>query len=66
MKKITFTMTPNAKRPKHSTRFDFEKFDEHASSLEVDALDRFTPSFYIPKDFASHAKRIRVTIEEVE
>ena len=58
--KITFTMTRNADQPKHSTRFNFEAF-------ETGTIDdnRFKPSFYIPKPFAEHAKRVRVTIEEL-
>jgi hypothetical protein len=63
--KITFVMgSPDPK--KHSTRFDFS----HSTSNTVDGTDpidpKFKPSFYIPKPHFATAKRIRVTIEEVE
>jgi len=60
---ITFTMhEPDEK--KHSIRFNFEKF-ENAGDLTSEEQDRFAPSFYIPRPFASKAKKIRVTIEEL-
>lgn len=68
--KITFTMTPHDGQPKHSTRFDFEAFSDTTHQAEpqgvpIDDIPKFKPSFYIPKPFASLAKRIRVTIEEI-
>lgn len=60
--KVVLTMVPNPNRPKHSTRFD----QESVEGLPPDAVDRFKASFYIPKPVAQNAKRIRVTIEEVD
>lgn len=65
--KITFTMTPHENRPKHSTRFELEAIE----SADIGGVVAFThakfrPSFYIPKPVAEGARRIRVTIEEVE
>jgi hypothetical protein len=70
--------SPDAK--KHSTRFDFEKLESITKSDAVPATltakediraehpwaEKFKPSFYVPKPVAERAKRIRVTIEEVE
>jgi hypothetical protein len=64
--KITFTMTPNENRPKHSTRFDFQRFEELTADAQVLEDGRFKPSFYVPKPLGEKSKRIRVTIEEVE
>jgi len=67
--KITFTMTRNANQPKHSTRFNFDAFEtgtaDNPEKRDAVVGDRFKPSFYIPKPFAEHAKRVRVTIEEL-
>lgn len=66
LKTIAFTMTPHENKPKHSTRFEFENFDSTQSQgVAFQELEKFKPSFYIPKPFASRAKRIRVTIEEI-
>lgn len=75
-KTLTFTMCdPDGK--KHSTRFNFEAL-EAVDGKSVDASkplaesDRRTAlalksaSFYIPKPIAERAKRIRITIEEVD
>jgi len=67
--KLTFTMgSPDPK--KHSTRFDFEGSAENTetASGQVRALSdpKFKPSFYIPRPYFATAKRVRVTIEEVE
>jgi hypothetical protein len=65
--KITFTMTPHADQPKHSTRFNFEDLAGEDTIVGVSLVDlqKFKPSFYIPKPVAQRAKRIKVTIEEV-
>lgn len=67
--KLSFTMTPHADQPKHSTRFNFEKGQDITPDVAdgkvfpKDLDPKFKPSFYIPKPYASNAKRIRVTIE---
>ena len=69
-KKITFLMgTPEAK--KHSTRFDLdhiESIEENgAVAQEAPAwVKTFKPSFYVPNPVGQAAKRLRVTIEELE
>jgi len=67
--KLTFTMlrVPETSQPKHSTRFNFERLEEH--SLPVGSTFReetFRPSFYVPKPVVEKAIRVRVTIEEIE
>jgi hypothetical protein len=62
--KIMFVMgNPDPK--KHSTRFDFVEFEPVAGGAPESSLEKFKPSFYIPKPFAASANRIRVTIEEL-
>lgn len=61
--KVTFTMA-NPQPKKHSTRFDFERLEDHTIPVGTSIPDSFRPSFYIPEPFMN-AKRIRVTIEEV-
>lgn len=63
--KITFTMTPHENRPKHSTRFEFEGFEPGDRMQDAPRLDKFRPSFYVPKPVGETARRIRVTIEEL-
>jgi hypothetical protein len=62
MLKVVFTMnTPQVK--KHSTRFEFEAFEGGASAPKWPA---FKPSFYMPSPLGASAKRLRVTVEEIE
>ena len=68
MKVLTFIMGDPAEK-KHSTRFDFvAAVPDGMGGADGEPLpDKFKPSFYIPKGtFVDRAKRIRVTIEEVE
>jgi hypothetical protein len=68
MSKIVFTMLPHGERPKHSTRFNFERLEEDETSLDGVSkgdLLGFRPSFYIPRPVFRDALRVRVTIEEL-
>ena len=60
-KQITFTMG-QADPKKHSTKFSTLTVE---AGLEGPAADRFRPVFYVPAPFLD-AKKLRVTIEEVE
>jgi hypothetical protein len=68
--KVTFTMAEPEEK-KHSVRFNFEALD----TIPITGILGIEPedakkalknaSFYIPKPIGEHAKRIRVTIEEL-
>jgi hypothetical protein len=61
--KIVFTASPNPSKPKHSTRFDFDKVE----STTVVGFDgtKFKPSFYVPNAFGEGAREVRITIEVI-
>jgi len=61
MAKIVFTMN-NPDPKKHSTRFDLDRIETPQETW----MEKFKPSFYIPRPFAETAKRIRVTLEVIE
>jgi hypothetical protein len=76
MMKVTFLMgDPDPK--KHSTKFTFEEIDptptvpvegvsSEAASKALTGTGYGSTAFYLPKPLFATAKRIRVTIEEVD